>query len=328
MSSDLVFLSMSFLSIRHLSKTYDTQVALQEFSLELKRGEFLSIVGESGSGKSTLLRLIAGLMVQSKGAVYLDGKLIENPAQKLVPGYDTIKLIHQDYQLFPNSTVKENINRPLLHYDVGYREQRVKRLLKQLGLENYQDRLPRQLSGGQQQRVAIAQALAVEAEVLLLDEPFSHLDAIQKRKLISELKEVFQELGTTVIFVTHDLDDALRLTDSILILQKGKVVQKGTSMELCKQPRSRYVARLFSPINEIPGRFSCYVRPADVRLRTRGKLLGQVIDLRFLVHYNLLQIKLRDTDITWEVDDSHRKYSIGNKVYLDFEEEKVLVLKT
>lgn len=319
---------MTFLSIRHLSKSYDSHVALHDFSLELARGEFLSIVGESGSGKSTLLRLISGLMIQSGGEVRLEEKLIENPAQKLVPGYDEIKLIHQDYQLFPNSTVEENISRPLLQYDAKYRAQRVSRLMSQLGLENYKDRLPRQLSGGQQQKVAIAQALAVEPEVLLLDEPFSHLDAIQKRKLIFELKELLQEMGTTVIFVTHDLDDALRLTDSLLILQKGKVVQKGNSKELCEHPKSRYVARLFSPINLIPDRFNSYIRPADVRLRTRGELLGHVVEQRYLVHYNSLLIRLREGGHIWEVDDPLRKYQVGDRVYLQFNEEKVLVLKS
>lgn len=319
---------MTFLSIRHLSKSYDSHVALHDFSLELARGEFLSIVGESGSGKSTLLRLISGLMIQSGGEVRLEEKLIENPAQKLVPGYDEIKLIHQDYQLFPNSTVEENISRPLLQYDAKYRAQRVSRLMSQLGLENYKDRLPRQLSGGQQQKVAIAQALAVEPEILLLDEPFSHLDAIQKRKLIFELKELLQEMGTTVIFVTHDLDDALRLTDSLLILQKGKVVQKGNSKVLCEHPKSRYVARLFSPINLIPDRFNSYIRPADVRLRTRGELLGHVVEQRYLVHYNSLLIRLREGGHIWEVDDPLRKYQVGDRVYLHFNEEKVLVLKS
>lgn len=319
---------MTFLSIRHLSKSYDSHVALHDFSLELARGEFLSIVGESGSGKSTLLRLISGLMIQSGGEVRLEEKLIENPAQKLVPGYDEIKLIHQDYQLFPNSTVEENISRPLLQYDAKYRAQRVSRLMSQLGLENYKDRLPRQLSGGQQQKVAIAQALAVEPEVLLLDEPFSHLDAIQKRKLIFELKELLQEMGTTVIFVTHDLDDALRLTDSLLILQKGKVVQKGNSKDLCEHPKSRYVARLFSPINLIPDRFNSYIRPADVRLRTRGELLGHVVEQRYLVHYNSLLIRLREGGHIWEVDDPLRKYQVGDRVYLQFNEEKVLVLNS
>lgn len=319
---------MTFLSIRHLSKSYDSHVALHDFSLELARGEFLSIVGESGSGKSTLLRMIAGLITQSGGEVLLEEKLIENPSQKLVPGYDEIKLIHQDYQLFPNSTVEENISRPLLQYDAKYRAQRVNRLMSQLGLESYKDRLPRQLSGGQQQKVAIAQALAVEPEVLLLDEPFSHLDAIQKRKLIFELKELLKEMGTTVIFVTHDLDDALRLTDSLLILQKGKVVQKGNSKVLCEHPKSRYVARLFSPINQIPDRFNSYVRPSDVRLRTRGELIGHVVDLRYLVHYNSLLIRLRDGGHIWEVDDSMRRYQVGDRVYLHFDEKKVLVLKS
>lgn len=319
---------MSFLSIRHLSKSYDAQVALYDFSLELEKGEFISIVGESGSGKSTLLRMVAGLMTQSTGEVVLDGTVIQNPAQKLVPGYDQIKLIHQDYQLFPNSTVEENISRPLIQYDADYRAYRVNHLMRQLGLENYKDRLPRQLSGGQQQKVAIAQALAVEPEVLLLDEPFSHLDGIQKQRLIFELKEILTEMGTTVIFVTHDLDDALRLTDSLLIVQKGKMVQLGNSRALCEHPKTRYVARLFSSINLIPGRFNSYIRPSDIRIRTKGELMGHVVDQRFLVHYNSLQVRLREGGHIWEVDDPVRKYQIGDRVYLHFDEEKVLVLKS
>ncbi len=318
---------MPFFSLRQVTKTYESQTALQEFTLELERGEMIAIVGESGSGKSTLLRIAAGLATQSSGEVWLGDQQIQNPAQKLVPGYDEIKLIHQDYQLFPNSTVVENISRPLLNFDPEYRKQRVGRLLEQLGLANYSERFPRQLSGGQQQKVAIAQALAVEPEVLLLDEPFSHLDTIQKHKLIFELKELLQDSGTTVVFVTHDLDDALRLTDSILILQKGKVVQKGNSQALCEHPKTRYVARLFSPINLIPGRFDSYIRPADVRLRTKGELLGHVIDQRFLVHYNSLLIRLKSGGQVWEVDDPFRKYHVGDRVYLHFDEERVLVLK-
>ncbi|TDQ16652.1 iron(III) transport system ATP-binding protein [Algoriphagus boseongensis] len=319
---------MSYFSLRQITKTYDSQTALQEFTLELEKGEMIAIVGESGSGKSTLLRIAAGLTAQTSGEVWLGDQKILNPSQKLVPGYDEIKLIHQDYQLFPAVTVEENIARPLLQFDVNYREQRIQRLLDQLGLNAYKERLPRQLSGGQQQKVAIAQALAVEPEVLLLDEPFSHLDAIQKRKLILELKELLQEMGTTVIFVTHDLDDALRLTDSVVILQKGKVVQKGNSKDLCEHPKSRYVARLFSSINLIPDRFNSYIRPSDIRLRTKGEILGHVIDSRFLVHYNSLLVRLKNGGEIWEVDDPVRKYKIGDRVYLHFDEEKVLVLKS
>jgi iron(III) transport system ATP-binding protein len=224
--------------------------------------------------------------------------------------------------------VEENLSRPLLNFDLGYRKHRVQKLLDQFGLEAFRERFPRQLSGGQQQKVAIAQALAVEPEVLLLDEPFSHLDRIQKHKLIFELKELLQEIGTTVIFVTHELDDALRLTDSVLILQKGKVVQKGNSRDLCEHPKTRYVARLFSPINLIPDRFDSYIRPADVRLRTKGEILGHVIDQRYLVHYNSLLVRLRNGGQVWEVDDPFRKYKVGDRVYLHFDEEKVLVLRS
>lgn len=318
---------MSYFSLRHISKDYAFQTAIQDFTLELKKGEMVAIVGESGSGKSSLLRIAAGLLEQTSGEVCLNDVQILNPSQKLVAGYDEIKLIHQDYQLFPSVSVEENINRPLLHFDPQYRKERIHRLLSQFGLIHYKERLPRQLSGGQQQKVAIAQALAVEPEVLLLDEPFSHLDAIQKRKLILELKELLQELGCTVIFVTHDLDDALRLTDSVVILQKGKIVQKGNSRELCEHPKSRYVARLFSSINLIPDRFNSFIRPADVRLRSKGGLLGHVVDKRFLVHYNTLMVRLKNGGDIWEIDDPARKYEIGDRVHLHFDEEKVLVLK-
>lgn len=319
---------MTYFSIQNVSKSYDSLFALHEFSLEMKKGQFLAIVGESGSGKSTLLRIMAGLETQSSGEVWLKDRPIENPAQRLVPGYDEIKLIYQDFHLNPNSTVEENIARPLLQYNKTYSKDRLERLLFDLGLENLKDRLPRQLSGGQQQKVAIAAALAVEPDVLLLDEPFSSLDAIQKHKLIAELKELFQEMGTTVVFVTHDLDDALRLTDNLIILQKGKIVQKGGSQELCEHPKTRYVARLFSPINLIPDRFNSFLRPSDVRLRTKGELMGHVIDHRYLVHYNSLSIRLKNGGQTWEVDDPFRKYKVGDRVYLHFDEEKVLVLKS
>jgi iron(III) transport system ATP-binding protein len=317
---------MSYFSVRQVSKSYDNTMALANFSLELKKGDFLSIIGASGSGKSTLLRIMAGLEVQDDGEVFLDGKLILNPKSKLVSGYDEIKLIHQDYHLFPNSTVEENIARPLLHFEKEYGKERVETLLKLLGLNNFRDRYPRQLSGGQQQKVAIAKALSVEPELLLLDEPFSSLDTIQTHQLISELKDLFLKLGTTVVFVTHDLDDALRLTDNLLILQNGKTVQIGSSQELCENPKSRYVAQLFSPINLIPDRFNSYIRPSNVKLRSKGPLLGHVVDSRFLVHFNSLRVRLKNGGDIWEVDDPLRKFQIGDRVYLNWDEEKVMRL--
>lgn len=317
---------MSYFSVQQVSKSYDEQVALHPFSLELDQGDFLAIVGESGSGKSSLLRIMAGLEVQDAGEVFLDGNPVLNPNQKIVSGYDEIKLIHQNFHLYPNSSVEENLSRPLLHYEKNYAKNRVEKLLKLLGLKEYRDRMPRQLSGGQQQKVAIGKAMSVEPDILLLDEPFSSLDTIQTQRLISELKVIFLEMGTTVVFVTHDLDDALRLTDNLIILQKGKVVQKGTSRELCEAPKSKYVARLFSAINKLPKSEGSYIRPADVKLRTKGGLLGHVVDSRFLVHFNSLQIKLKDSELVWEVDDPQRKYEVGDRVYLNWDQSKVMEL--
>lgn len=317
---------MSYFSVTNVSKSYDDQPALQPFSLELGQGEFLAIVGESGSGKSTLLRIMAGLEVQDSGEVFLEGKPILNPNQKIVSGYDEIRLIHQNFHLYPNSTVEENISRQLLHYEKEYAKSRVAYLLKLLGLDDFRDRFPRQLSGGQKQKVAIGKAMAVEPDILLLDEPFSSLDTIQTHHLISELKGIFRELGTTVVFVTHDLDDALRLTDNLVILQKGKVVQKGTSKQLCEKPKTKYVARLFSPINKLPDTKNSYIRPADVKLRAKGGVLAHVTDSRFLVHFNSLQVQLKESGVIWEVDDPQRKYAVGDRVYLSWDEQKVMGL--
>lgn len=315
---------MSYFSITNVSKSYDEQPALYPFSLELEKGRFLAIVGESGSGKSTLLKIMAGLEAQDTGEVFLEGEPILNPNQKIVSGYDEIRLIHQNFHLYPNSTVEENISRQLLHYEKTYSKNRVEYLLQLLGLNAFRDRYPRQLSGGQKQKVAIGKAMAVEPDILLLDEPFSSLDTIQTHHLISELKEIFRATGTTVVFVTHDLDDALRLTDNLIILQKGRVVQKGSSRQLCEKPKTKYVARLFSPINKLPSAKNLYVRPTDVKLRTKGGLLAHVTDSRFLVHFNSLQVQLKESGIIWEIDDPQRKYAVGDRVYVSWDDSKVM----
>lgn len=315
---------MSYFSITNVSKSYDEQPALYPFFLELEKGAFLAIVGESGSGKSTLLKIMAGLEAQDTGEVFLEGEPILNPNQKIVSGYDEIRLIHQNFHLYPNSTVEENISRQLLHYEKTYSKNRVEYLLQLLGLSAFRERYPRQLSGGQKQKVAIGKAMAVEPDILLLDEPFSSLDTIQTHHLIAELKETFRATGTTVVFVTHDLDDALRLTDNLIILQKGRVVQKGSSRQLCEKPKTKYVARLFSPINKLPNARNGYIRPADVKLRTKGGLLAHVTDSRFLVHFNSLQVQLKESGIMWEIDDPQRKYAVGDRVYVSWDDSKVM----
>jgi iron(III) transport system ATP-binding protein len=317
---------MNFLSIQQLYKQYSKEnIALENFSLEVSKGSIWSLVGESGSGKSTLLELIAGLKVQDQGAVYLKGRKILNPEEELVAGYDEIQLIHQQNNLYPNSTVEENISRPLLQYDKRYKEERVEILLDMLHLHHHRKKLPKQLSGGQQQKVAIGRALSIEPEILLLDEPFSSLDNIQKRELIEELKAMFEKLEVTVIFVTHDMDDAMTMTDQLCILKKGRLIQKGLAHQLYERPENRYVAKLFSELNPLPKQPNTYVRPSDLMLLNEPNgIVGEVHSKQFLVSYNRLTILLREFDLEWKVEDRERRYKKGDRIFLGYEEDKVL----
>lgn len=320
---------MTFLSIQHIHKQYDKDNhALTDFSLHVKKGEVWSIVGESGSGKSTLLRIVGGLESQDSGEVYINGDKILNPTEKLVPGYEEIQLIHQQHNLYPNSTVAENIARPLLLFDKAYKEERIDILLELLQLKAHKDKFPKELSGGQQQKVAIGRSLSIEPEVLLLDEPFSSLDNIQKRALISELKLIFEELKITVLLVTHDIDDAMTMTDKLCIIKNGKVAQKGKARQIHEQPESYYVAKLFTELNPLPGQEDFYIRPFDLILEM-GELgvRGVVKEAQYLVAHNLLSVAVDGVSQQWKVEDKGRKYKKGDRIHLSWEQEKVLYLK-
>lgn len=317
---------MSFLKIQRVSKSFSANVnVLEDFSLQISKGEVFSLIGESGSGKSTLLRIIAGKENRDSGEVILGEVRVQNPKEKLVPGYDEIQLVYQDYKLFPNSTVAENIARPLLEYDKGYREARLKQLLKLLNLESMKDKLPRELSGGQQQKVAIGRALSLEPSIVLLDEPFSSLDTIQRRELIVELKEIFRELEMTVLFVTHDLDDALQMSDHLVIIQKGKIIQQGEAEGIFMKPKSMYAAKLFSHLNSVPSKKYHYIRPSDVELYKSKGLRAKVQESQYLIHYNQLTVKLSNGDI-WKVEDKRRVFKSGDRVYLKWNPEKEIEL--
>lgn len=315
---------MTYLRLEKIQKSYENaQPVLKDFSLNLERGQVVSLIGESGSGKSTLLRIVAGLENRNGGEVYLEGTRIANPKEKLVPGYDEIQLVYQDYHLFPNSTVEENISRPLLLYNKSYKEKRVKSILKLLGLEKFKDKLPRQLSGGQQQKVAIGKALSLEPQVLLLDEPFSSLDTIQRRELISELREMFVKLEVTVLFVTHDLDDALQMSNDLVLVQHGKLIQKGYPEEIFSKPRNLYAAKLFSHLNPIPDQQQYYIRPSDIQLFKSTGVPARVKEIQYLVHYNQLTVQLGN-GLIWKVEDKARLFGLGQKIYLKWDEAKVI----
>lgn len=315
---------MSFLSIQHVNKDYSTQKGVvRDFSLELGKSELLALLGESGSGKSTLLKMIAGLENKDAGEIYVGDLKVKNPSERLVPGYDEVQLVYQDYKLYPNATVEENMLRPLLLYDKSYRENRVKFLLDLLNLEPYKDKLPRHLSGGQQQKVAIGRALSVEPELILLDEPFSSLDTIQRRELLVELKSMFKALGVTVLFVTHDLDDALQLTDQLALIKDGELIQRGTAAEIFKHPANFYAAQLFSHLNTIPAECPAYIRPSDIKLFKSKGIKAKVMDVQYLIHYNQLFVQLSDGQ-AWRLEDQSRIFQKGDFVYLQWEDSNVL----
>lgn len=237
--------------IKGLSKSFDGVQVIKNIDLEIKAGEFFSILGPSGCGKTTLLRILAGFIEPDSGVVYLGDKDITN----LPPNLRSTNTIFQKYALFPHLTVYENIAFPLRmkKMDSDYIDTEVKKMLKMIELEEHASKKPNQLSGGQQQRVSIARALVNKPEVLLLDEPLSALDAKIRQNLLIELDNIHEEVGITFIFITHDQQEALSISDRIAIMNKGKVLQVGTPAEVYESPADMFVADFIGENNFIEG---------------------------------------------------------------------------
>lgn len=196
---------------------------IDNFNLEINKGEIISILGESGSGKSTMLRIIAGLESAYKGSITIGDNVVYDNKNFVEPEKRGVGMVFQDYALFPHMTVAKNIMFGLKKFNKKEKEQRMIEMLKLVNLEEYKDKYPHELSGGQQQRIAIARAIAPKPSILLLDEPFSNLDAHLQSKIRSELKEIIQKANITSIFVTHDKEDAKVLADKVVFLEKGKI---------------------------------------------------------------------------------------------------------
>ncbi len=222
---------------------------LSGVSLSLRSGELLALTGESGSGKTTLLRIIAGLEEPDAGTIRLNGQPVKGPSDKLIAGHPDIRVVFQDFRLFPNISVADNIRHALRQYDTAYRDRRLQEMLALAKLDRLKDRLPRMLSGGEQQRAALARALADEPALLLMDEPFSNLDTSLRRDLRQEILEILSGSGSGVILVTHEPDDALSMSDRVVLLRAGQVLQSGSPRDLYNHPNSAYAARFFGPAN-------------------------------------------------------------------------------
>lgn len=243
---------MSLLQLINVNKLYHDKKVLSNFSLTVARGEWLGIVGESGSGKSTLLKIIARYLDADEGMVSLGGTLLSPVREQLMKGHPEIKLVHQDYELFPNQTARENIAYTLRFYEREYREQKVDQLLELTRLTGVEHHMAKLLSGGEKQRTALAQALAEVPELLLLDEPFAHLDQRNQQTLANALEDLKATQQLTCLFVTHEADEAMAWADRLIILKEGEAVQVGTPEEIYQNPVNVYVAELTGQVNRIP----------------------------------------------------------------------------
>ena len=233
------------LEVNHLTKSFDQgrSYALKDVSFHINRGHICAVVGESGSGKTTLIRLIAGLENPDNGEIILNDTIVSSLKKVVQPEKRNIGMVFQEYALFPHLSVMDNVLYGL--NKSKNKKERALEVIQLVGLANFEKRYPHELSGGQQQRVALARALAPNPSLLILDEPFSNLDAMMRHQLRNEVFNIIKKTGVTAIFVTHDTQDALAVADEILILQNGQLVQKDEASKLYNQPQSIYVASLF-----------------------------------------------------------------------------------
>ena len=235
------------IEINNITKSFPDKVVLDDVSLSVKKGEFLTILGPSGCGKTTLLRLLAGFNTATKGEIRIDGEVMTD----IPPHKRPVNTVFQRYALFPNYNVFDNIAFGLKLQKVDKREieQRVKRALKMVGMTDYEHRDVQSLSGGQQQRVAIARAIVNRPQVLLLDEPLAALDLKMRKDMQMELKEMHRSLGITFVYVTHDQEEALTLSDTIVVMNEGKIQQIGTPTDIYNEPCNAFVADFIGESN-------------------------------------------------------------------------------
>lgn len=249
-------MSQPILCLERISKAYQGAkgFAVDSVSFGVESGHILALVGESGSGKTTLLRIIAGLEQPDAGTVKLSGFVVVSGKKSTPPNKRNIGLVFQDYALFPHLTLFGNIAFGLKGYTRKEQEHTVREMLAITGLEVDINKYPHQLSGGQQQRVALARALAPKPDILLLDEPFSNLDAILREQVREDMQQIIRQTGITAILVTHDTKDALCTADQIAVLHQGKLLQLDDAQTIYRKPKQAYVAQLFGKFNILDAR--------------------------------------------------------------------------
>ena len=239
------------LQVQNISFSYDSKRVIKQMNFTIQKGQNIAVIGESGCGKSTLLKLIYGLYDLDEGKIFWDETEVLGTKFNLVPGMSFMKYLSQDFDLMPYISVAENVGKYLSNVNIEKKQQRIQELLEIVEMSDFANVKVKYLSGGQQQRVALARVLALEPEVLLLDEPFSQIDNFRKNALRRNLFGYLKSRGITCIVATHDSTDSLSFAEETIVLQDGEVIAKANSLALYKNPSNKYIASLFGEVNEL-----------------------------------------------------------------------------
>lgn len=302
-----------YLKIENISKIFEKERGIKNISFQLEKGELVSFLGPSGCGKTTMLNIIGGFVKNDSGSIYLEGKdITEYPPEKR-----EIVTVFQNYALFPHMNVVENVKYGLKYRGYNKEEQikLAKEYLKIVGLEGYEKNSVGELSGGQQQRVALARALVLQPKILLLDEPFSNLDAKLKIAMREEIKELQKRLGISMIFVTHDQEEALSISDRIVVMSNGEIVQIGKPEEIYYSPKNRYVAEFIGKINflEIGNK-----RPEEIKMRRNNSGDAIILNREFMGATTLFVVERLEKKIYVTIPGEEAlKYKVGDRVVLE-----------
>lgn len=319
---------MAYLSVTGIIKKYGENTALQDVSLNVKKGEFVCVLGPSGCGKSTLLRVLAGLENIENGNVVISGRDVtyEPPSKR------NFGIVFQSYALFPNMTVHQNIaygliNRKLNKSDI---KTKVNEALALVGLNDHSQKYPSQISGGQQQRVALARAIVMEPECLLLDEPLSALDAKVRVKLRHEIKSLHKKLGITTIMVTHDQEEALSMADKIVVMNNAVIEQIGTPEEVYESPKTSFVADFIGTINFLNNANAIRPEHISLALHNENAIAGRVLSIEYRgAVYRLIASSCHGNIIVDVPSDDYKRMKMvnGMEIYLKFPDKSLIALE-
>jgi ABC-type sulfate/molybdate transport systems ATPase subunit len=302
------------LKVQNISFSYRDTPTIKALSLELEKGKNLAVIGESGCGKSTLLQLIYGLYDLDEGQLFWNDTEVLGPKFHLIPGMEFMKYLAQDFDLMPFITVAENVGKYLSNIYPEQKKARIAELLEIVEMTEYANIKAKNLSGGQMQRVALARVLALEPEVLLLDEPFSHIDNFRKNSLRRKLFGYLRQKQITTIFATHDSSDVLSFADEILVLKDGQTIEKGNPETVYNHPKTKYIASLFGDVSEIEinGK-PAFIYPHQLQIVAKSDLKVEVVASYFLGNHYLIEATNNGKPLFFESENS---IPIGSKIHL------------